>query len=248
VLKTSKKSLQQKRNVERNMLKPNLATKIGARFSVNKAHEMQLRLSKLVIPDDMLPKNILYVAGVDVAYSDESSIGAMVVLDYKSLTVVEAVKANVKTLFPYIPTLLSFREIRPTVAAIRKTKTRPDVFLVDGQGFSHPQRLGFASHLGLILDKPTIGVAKSLLCGEVGVFNQEKWAPIIDKGELVGAAIAQEKKRPIYVSVGHKISLKRAIEIVKHCTRSHRIPEPIRAAHNLANEEKKRLVRTNFIV
>lgn len=230
------------------MPKLNLTAKIGARFSVKKAHKMQLRLSKLVVRHDMLPKNIRYVAGVDVAYSDESSIGVIVVLDYESLTVVETGKANVKTLFPYIPTLLSFREIRPTVAAIRKTKTPPDVFLVDGQGFAHPHRLGLASHLGLVLDKPTIGVAKSLLCGEVGAFNQEKCAPIIDEGELVGAAIAQEREKPIYISVGHKISLKRAIEIVKHCTRIHRIPEPIRAAHNLANEEKKRLVRTNFIV
>jgi deoxyribonuclease V len=175
------------------------------------------------------------------------SIGAAVVLDYDSLSVVESKKARVETHFPYIPTLLSFREIPPTLAAIRKLKTQPDVFLVDGQGIAHPYRLGFASHLGLILNKPTIGVAKSLLCGEVGPFNQEGWAPITHKGEIIGAAVAQQHQKPIYVSVGHKVSLKTAIETVKHCARNQRIPEPIRAAHAMANEEKKRLMRTKLI-
>ena len=152
--------------------------KIGTKFSVEKAHAMQLRLSKLVIQEDILPKNIRYVAGVDVAYTADLSLGAAVVLDYNSLSVVESKKAKVKTRFPYIPTLLSFREIPPTLAAIKKLKAQPDVFLVDGQGIAHPYRLGFASHLGLVLNKPTIGVAKSLLCGQTGAFNQEEWAPI----------------------------------------------------------------------
>jgi deoxyribonuclease V len=226
------------------MQKPKLPTKIGAKFSVAKAHAMQLRLSKLVIREDLLPKNVRYVAGLDVAYTEDLSIGAAVVLDYESMSFVESRKAKVKTCFPYIPTLLSFREIPPTLAAIKKLKTQPDVFLVDGQGIAHPYRLGFASHLGLILDKPTIGVAKSLLCGEVGAFNQEGWAPITDRGEEIGAAVAHRREKPIYVSVGHKVSLRRAIEIVKHCTQTHRIPVPIRAAHTVAGEEKQRLMRT----
>jgi len=225
------------------MLKPKLPTGIGAKFSVKKAHAMQLRLSKLVIREDMLPKNVQYVAGADVAYTHSLSIGAAVVLDYNSLSVVESRKARVKTRFPYIPTLLSFREVLPTLAAIRKLKTQPDVFLVDGQGIAHPYRLGFASHLGLVIDKPTIGVAKSLLCGEVGALNEEGWAPIIDKSEVIGAAVSREHEKPIYVSVGHKVSLQRAIETVKHCTRVHRIPEPIRVAHIKAEEEKRKLIR-----
>jgi deoxyribonuclease V len=228
------------------MLKLKLPTKIGAKFSVAKAHAMQLRLSKLVIRKDMLPKNVRYVAGVDVAYTEDLSIGAAIVLDYKSLSLVESEKARVKTRFPYIPTLLSFREIPPTLAAIRKLKAQPDVFLVDGQGIAHPYRLGFASHLGLVLDKPTIGVAKSLLCGQVGAFNQKGWAPIIDKGEVVGAVVAREREKPICVSVGHEVSLKRAIETVKHCTQTYRIPEPIRAAHAGADKEKRRLMRTKL--
>jgi len=216
-----------------------LPTKSDAAFSVEKAHAMQLRLSEQVIRKDMVPNVTRYAAGVDTAYSADTSIGAAVVLDYKRLTVVESTSARIKTRFPYIPTLLSFREIPPTMAAIKKLKTQPDVFLVDGQGIAHPYRLGFASHLGLMLDKPTIGVAKSLLCGTVGSFSSEGWAPIVDNNEVVGAAVARNREKPTYVSIGHMVSLKRAIQIVKHCTRTHRIPEPIRLAHMVANKEKQ---------
>jgi len=218
-----------------------LPTEFDEKFSVEKAHAMQLRLSKQVIRKDMLPKTLPYVAGVDTAYSADVSIGAAVVLDYESLSIVESSRARVKTRFPYIPTLLSFREIPPTLAAIKKLKTQPDVFLVDGQGIAHPYRLGFASHLGLVLNKPTIGVAKSLLCGKVGTFNREDWTPIMDKNEVIGAAVAPRHEKPVYVSVGHMVSLRRAINIVKHCTRTHRIPEPIRAAHELASSYIKQI-------
>jgi len=215
--------------------------KFSDEFSVEKAHAMQKRLAGLVVCEDTLPKKLSCIAGVDVAYTKQHSIGAAAVLDYDTLLLAEDKTAKVKTRFPYIPTLLSFREIPPTLAAIRELKTKPDVFLVDGQGIAHPYRLGFASHLGLLLDKPTIGVAKSLLCGKVGTFNQDGWAPIVDKDEVIGAAVAKDGKKPIYVSVGHKISLERAIDIVKHCTPRYRIPEPIRAAHKIANEKSKRL-------
>jgi deoxyribonuclease V len=214
---------------------------LRAGFSVKKAHAIQLRLSERVIREDTLPRTLRYVAGVDVAYVGDLSIAAVAVLDYSSLSLVEAQKVAVKTQFPYIPTLLSWREIRPAKAAIRKLKTRPDVFLVDAQGIAHPYRLGFASHLGVLLDKPTIGVAKSLLCGQIGSPNQQGWMPITDKREVIGAAIKRdEKTQPIYVSVGHGVSLERAIEIARHCTKSARIPEPIRIAHTLASEEKRK--------
>ena len=228
------------------MISPRLPGKFDSKFSVEKAHTMQRHLSKQVIREDKIPKNVRYVAGVDVAYTGESSIGAVAVLDYDSLSLVESKTAKMKTRFPYIPTLLSFREIPPTLAAIKKLKTQPDVFLVNGQGIAHPYRLGFASHLGLVLEKPMIGVTKSLLCGQVEAFNEERWATIRDKWAVVGAAVAREGEKPIYVSVGHKVSLKRAIEIVKHCTQSYRIPEPIRAAHAVADEEKRRLIRTKL--
>lgn len=211
-----------------------------AGFSVKKARQLQLQLAKQVIREDRLPKTLHSVAGVDVAYVGDYSIGAVAVLDYSSLSLLEARKARVKTKFPYIPTLLSWREISPAKAAIKKLEMQPDVFLVDAQGIAHPYRLGFASHLGLALDRPSIGVAKSILCGQLGHLNREGWTPITDKDEVIGAAVKKnEQTKPLYVSVGHKVSLERAIEIVKHCIKSARIPEPIRIAHALATEEKR---------
>ncbi len=207
---------------------------------------MQLQLSRLVVQEDKLPENIDYVAGVDVGYARGVSVGVAAVLDFDSLSLVESKAARLKTRFPYIPTLLSFREVPPAYSAIKKLQTHPDVFLVDGQGFAHPYRLGFASHLGLTVEKPTIGVAKSLLCGKVGQVGQCGWAPLMDGGEIIGAEVATKRgTKPIYVSVGHRVSLKRAVNIVMQCARTFRIPEPIRRAHIIASKEKrKRLTQT----
>jgi len=214
-------------------------TQFSGKFSVEKAHELQLRLSKQVTREDMLPAVLRYVGGVDVSYAADVSIGVAVVHDFSSLAVLETRKATVKTRFPYIPTLLSWREIEPSKKAFEKLQTSPDVVLVDAQGIAHPYRFGFASHFGLVLDVPTIGVAKSLLIGQVGQVNAKGWAPIMDKGELVGAAVKRSlMEQTVYVSIGHKVSLERAIEIVKHCMKSTRIPEPIRVAHAFATQER----------
>jgi len=214
---------------------------LRGKFSVERARKLQKRLSKQVIKEDTLAGKLRYVAGVDVAYIGEWAIGAVAVLDYASLLTAETRKAKVKVSLPYIPTLLSFREVKPARAAISKLETQPDVFLVDAQGIAHPYRLGFASHLGLLLDKPTIGVAKSRLCGHVQPVNEQGWSPITDRGEVIGAAIRRTGgEQPVYVSIGNKVSLKRAIEIVKHCTKSARVPEPIRVAHALGNEEREK--------
>ena len=219
-----------------------MPNKVSSKFSVKKAHEMQLRLSKRLIFEDVLLETVDYVAGVDVAYLEGTSVCAVVVLDHNTLSQVEAQVAAVKTRFPYIPTLLSFREIPPAVSAIRKLQIKPDIFLVDGQGLAHPYGLGFASHLGLILDKPTIGVAKNLLCGNVKQAGKEGWRPLKYHGDVVGAeVVTKQGTKPVYVSVGHRISLKRAIEIVLECMGKYRLPEPIRTAHTMANEEKRRL-------
>ena len=216
--------------------------KLNPRFSVKKAHEMQLRLSRKLIFEDTLPEKIDYVAGVDVAYLDGTSVAAVAVLDAGTLSQVEVQVAHVQTRFPYVPTLLSFREIPPAYSAVKKLHTEPDVFLVDGQGFAHPYGLGFASHLGLILDKPTIGVAKSLLCGEVEQDGEDVWAPLKYKGKVIGAEVVTKRgTKPVYVSVGHKVSLERATEIVLECTRKYKLPEPTRRAHITAGEEKRKL-------
>lgn len=221
--------------------------KIPRGFSSKKAHAAQLRASTKIIRQDRVPEEIRYVAGVDVAYTADLSIGAAVVLTFDSLSLVESKVACTKTRLPYIPTLLSFREVSPAYAAIRKLQSRPDVFLVDGQGIMHPYRLGFASHLGLALGKPTIGVAKNPLVGTFGEFAESGWAPITDRNEVVGVALKPGKGlKPLYVSVGHLISLERAVEVVKHCTPRHRVPKPIRLAHNIA-AKKKRAIRAPTI-
>lgn len=211
-------------------------------FSLEKARKSQIELSKRVIRENKLPEEIDYVAGVDVAYLGKFAFGAVAVFEYTSLKLVETKASMVKTKFPYIPTLLSFREISPAIAAIKKLNTKPDVFLVDGQGVAHPFRFGFASHLGVVLNKPTIGVAKSLLCGKIQR-NPEKegeFTYIYDNDEVIGAVLLIKKGfKPIYISVGHMVSLENAIKIVKKCVKSHRVPEPIRMAHIVANEMKK---------
>jgi len=187
---------------------------------------MQLKLSQKLVFEDCLPVSVEYVAGV-------------------TLTEIEFQISDNKTRFPYIPTLLSFREIPPVVSAIRKLGVEPDVFLVDGQGYAHPYGLGFASHLGLILDKPTIGVAKSLLYGKVKHNEETAYQPLIANGKIVGAeVITREGTKPLYVSVGHEVSLRRAVEIVLECTRRYKLPEPIRSAHRLAGEAKRQLQST----
>jgi len=223
-----------------------LKNKIPAKFSVEKARLIQLELSKKIIKKDMFSKEIEYVAGVDVAYTDEMAIGAVAVLDFSSLSRVEVKTAVVESRFPYIPTLLSFRELHPVLSAIKKLKRSPDVYLVDGHGLAHPYRLGFASHLGLIVRKPTIGVAKNILCGRMEEIPKKvgDFSFIRDEGEVIGAALlTKEKGRPVYISIGHMISLETAVEIVKKCVRKSRIPEPIKAAHLAANELKRKLIR-----
>jgi deoxyribonuclease V len=210
-------------------------------MNLEKAKNLQLHLSEKVIQEDKLPSRIRYVAGVDVAYTKSQSIGAVAVLDYDTLKPVETKTAYVTTRVPYIPTYLSFREVPPVVSAIGKLATKPDVYLVDGHGLAHPRRLGFASHLGLALDKPTIGVAKSILCGEIIETSQDRWKPLVYEEKVVGAAVfTRLDVKPVYVSVGHKISLESAISIVLHCAPKYRIPEPIRQAHKTAQEEKRR--------
>jgi deoxyribonuclease V len=206
-------------------------------FSISKAHEAQKRLCKRIVQEDRLFKEIQFVAGVDVAYFDDKAVGAVVVLDYDTLKLVEWQTAVVPVKFPYVPTLLSFREIPPAVAAIRRLKSEPDVFLVDAHGLAHPFGCGFASHLGLAIGKPTIGAAKSRLVGEPREIDGKMF--LVHEGKVVGVVLTTKKgARPVYVSVGHLVSLSTAVEIVEHCVRGSRIPEPLLVAHRIATETK----------
>ncbi|NIO37454.1 endonuclease V [Candidatus Bathyarchaeota archaeon] len=219
-----------------------IVSQIISNFSFSKARQAQLQLAKRVIHDDVLPKKIRHIAGVDVAYSKDLSVGAVAVLDYTTLKAVESQIAFCKTRFPYVPTFLSFRETPPIVLAIKNLCLEPDVFLVDGHGRAHPRRCGLASYLGIVVGKPTIGVAKRGLIGRIEDTRKQAVKLLKDKDEIIGAVITTDRgSRPVYVSTGHMVSLETAIKIIKHCSVDDRIPKPILAAHRIATAARRKI-------
>lgn len=184
------------------------------------------------------------IAGVDISGPDRQGVarGAVVVLRYPELTLIERRVAEQKLTFPYVPGLLSFREAPLITAACEHLSLTPDLIIVDGQGVAHPRRLGLASHLGLLLDTPTIGCAKSRLCGshdEVGL-EPGCHTELIDYGEVVGAVLrTKANTNPLYVSIGHKIDLESALKWVMSCCRGYRLPEPTRLAHLAAGNRQE---------
>jgi len=198
-----------------------------ARYPLKSLREEQIRLSRRVVLDDSFEKDEL-VAGVDVAYSRKNkrlACAACVVMD-KNLNIVEQKWLIDEVNFPYIPTYLAYRELPIIAKIIQKLEQKPDILMVDGNGILHPFGMGIASHIGVVMDIPTIGVAKGLLCGE------EKNGIITINGSLSGYALHHSKK-PIFVSPGHRVSAETALKIVKRFLR-YRLPEPIRHAHILA--------------
>jgi deoxyribonuclease V len=184
------------------------------------------------------------IAGVDISVDRVSGTGtgAVVVLSYPGLEVVAVEVVTDRIEFPYVPGLLSYREAPLVLAACNKLTVTPDLFIVDGQGIAHPRRIGLASHLGLFLDTPTIGCAKSRLCGvhEVPGNEAESRTELLDKGEIIGAVIrTRTRVKPVYVSIGHRISLQSAINWVLACCRGYRLPEPTRLAHQAAGGNLK---------
>jgi deoxyribonuclease V len=210
--------------------------KIPVEFSISKARKAQCLIAQKVIAEDRIIKDIRLIAGVDVAYLDDLAIGAVVVLNYKTLEVLETRVISQKVNFPYVPTLLAFREVPVAISCIRRLSLQPDVFLFDGHGRAHPYRCGLASHLGVALNKPTIGVAKSRLIGEQKEIGENNF--LVQDGEIISALVQSQNKKPIFVSVGNLVTLETAVRIVKYTTHG-RIPEPIRLAHKIASEERK---------
>jgi deoxyribonuclease V len=207
--------------------------------NIAEARIIQEKLSQQVIVSDGLGE-VKYVAGVDVGFEDNYAISkaAVAVLSYPELELIETAIARIPTAFPYVPGYLSFREIPVILAALPQLNTTPDLILCDGQGIAHPRRLGLASHLGVLLDLPTIGVAKSLFIGKHQPVPLEKgsWQPLIDQEETIGVALrSRSKVKPLYVSVGHKISLATAINYVMGCLTKYRLPETTRWADKLAS-------------
>ena len=180
------------------------------------------------------------VAGVDVGFEGDGAItrAAIVVLSFPGLLPLDQALARQPTRFPYVPGLLSFREIPAILAALEKLDTRPDLLLVDGHGLAHPRRFGIACHLGLYADIPAIGVAKSLLVGEHRAVPRARgrWTPLTEAGETIGAVVrSRAGVKPIYVSPGHRVSLLSAVELVMACVKRYRLPETTRCAHGLAS-------------
>ena len=180
------------------------------------------------------------VAGTDISFNKFSPMiyAGIVVFNLPDLEVIEEVGIITETRFPYIPGLLSFRETPALLEAWEKLKREPDAVLFDGQGIAHPRRVGIASHVGLLIDRPTVGCAKSVLVGKYDEPEPERgnWTPLIDRGETIGAALRTKSRvNPIFVSPGHKIDLEGAIALTLECDGGYRQPEPTRQAHLLVN-------------
>lgn len=209
------------------------------KVSPREAVELQKSLRERVrlVP---LAKKIRTIAGTDISFNkfEPTVYAGIVVLSLPKLEVVEEVGVVSETKFPYVPGLLSFRETPSVLEAWAKLKTEPDAVMFDGQGIAHPRRVGIASHVGLLIDRPTLGCAKSVLVGKYEEPDSERgsWTELVDKGEVVGAAVRTKTNvHPIYVSPGHLIDLQGAIELTLACNGGYRQPEPTRRAHLLVN-------------
>jgi deoxyribonuclease V len=207
----------------------------GWQLSPTQAQKLQLELANRISRNNEVNKP-RFIAGVDISKPNSDCIGraAAVVLSYPELQLMEVAIAEDRLAFPYIPSLLSFRESPLVLAACQKLSQTPDLILVDGQGIAHPRRFGIASHLGLILDMPAIGCAKSRLCGQHELPDNKAgaYADLTDKDETIGAVLrTKTNASPIYVSIGHKVDLPSAIYWALQCCRGHRLPEPCRLAH-----------------
>lgn len=210
------------------------------------AIDLQRRLAEGVVLENRLPASLNRVAGVDVSYRMHGSTfyAAVVVLEFPSLTPVETATAVGEVGFPYVPGLLSFRELPILLEAFRNLHSAPDLVLVDGQGVAHPRRLGLASHLGLWLDLPTIGCAKSRLTGshaDPGLRRGDQ-TPLLDGEERIGTVlVTRDRVKPLFVSPGHLVDHPRAAELTLACGGCFRMPEPTRQAHLASNRLRREL-------
>jgi len=214
--------------------------------TVEEAVAIQRQIASEVIIKDLLDEPVRLVAGIDVGFEQEGNVtrAAIAVLRFPELILEEEVLTKRPTSFPYVPGLLSFREIPAILDALGAMKSLPGLLLCDGHGIAHPRRLGIASHLGVITGLPTLGVGKSILVGRHDPIPQEKgsWQPLMHRGEVVGAALrTRPNVSPVYISPGHRISLESAIRFVMACVTKYRLPETTRYAHDLASNQKDKM-------
>jgi len=210
-----------------------LRIRIPIRISPSEAIALQEKLAPLIKEESKLPSRITHLVGCDATYIRGNTIAAATLVGYETLDLVRTRVVREKTSLPYVPGLLAFREGPSVLRAIQFLKPRSSVCLVDAHGLAHPRRFGLACFVGLALDRPTIGVAKSLLCGEV------QGSQVVDEDGQQMAEIVQlpGSRKTIYVSVGHKISLKDAVGIGRHCLTT-RGPVPIQLAHEEVTRQK----------
>jgi len=210
----------------------------------NEAIALQRELAKRVVREDRL-EEVRHVAGVDMAINEENGMAraAVVLLSYPALELEERHVHEEPVRMPYIPGLLSFRELPAILGAFDRLKQQPELVMVDGQGIAHPRRLGIASHLGLWLDLPSIGCAKSILRGEYDreALGEEvgSWVPLIDRknNEVIGAALrTRAHTNPMFISLGNRISLETSLRYVLACSSGYRLPEPTRLADKLSKD------------
>jgi deoxyribonuclease V len=215
----------------------------GFDLSPAEARRLQEELASRVTVGPALDlSDVRHVAGADVSTQGERAYATVVVLEFPGLAVVEVQGFEAPLRFPYVPGLLSFREIPPVVGALEKVETPVDAIILDAQGLAHPRRIGLASHLGLFLDVPTVGCAKSRLIGSYEEPWMEKGSAtdLVHRGEVVGKVLrTREGVSPVYVSVGNGIDLRSSVELVLGCTTRYRLPESTRQAHNAANKLRR---------
>jgi deoxyribonuclease V len=208
----------------------------------DEARALQRELAKQVIREDRLDE-VRHIAGVDMAINENSGMAraAVVLLSYPELEVIEQHVYEEPLRMPYIPGLLSFREIPCILGAFDLLKQQPELVMVDGQGIAHPRRLGIASHLGLWLELPTIGCAKSILTGHHEPVSEEAgaWVPLIASKEVIGAVVrTRTRVKPMIISLGHRISLETSLRFVLDCSKGYRLPEPTRLADKLSKNNE----------
>jgi deoxyribonuclease V len=207
--------------------------------SPQEAVAIQERLRGAVITTDDLG-DVRYVAGVDIGFVENNTVtrAAVVVFSFPDLLLLDQSIALTPTTFPYVPGLLSFREAPAALTALERLAIRPDLLLIDGHGRAHPRRMGLACHLGLLSDIPAIGVAKSRLVGTHESLPETRGShtPLLHKGEVIGVVLrSRTNVKPIYVSIGHRVSLETAVVYTMACTPKYRLPETTRQAHRLAS-------------
>lgn len=211
----------------------------GWNLTPREAIALQEQLRTWVVAEDRLD-DVRHVAGIDVGFESGGNVAraAVAILAFPSLELVERAVVRQDTRFPYVPGLLSFREAPPVIEALGRLRTAPDLILYDGQGIAHPRRFGIASHVGVLVDVPTIGVAKTRLIGTYREPPDDRGAraPLVDHGETIGCVLRTKPNvKPLFVSVGHRVSLETAAAWVMACTTRYRLPETTRWAHRLAS-------------